>query len=119
MRVYFARGERCTSDLTPESRSGHDVLGRGLFSLGRQHGCDLVFDGAAGQSVSPRHCEIIYERRQYVLCDRSREGTLVNDRLIADPEVLRPGDWIRLGPNGPLLRFLGRPGSVRGRVTTA
>jgi hypothetical protein len=95
------------------------VLGRGLFSLGRQHGCDLVFDGAAGQSVSPRHCEIIYERRQYVLCDRSREGTLVNDRLIADPEVLRPGDWIRLGPNGPLLRFLGRPGSVRGRVTTA
>jgi hypothetical protein len=95
------------------------VLGRGLFTLGRQPGCDLVFDGPGAQSVSLRHCDLSYERRQYVLCDRSREGTLVNDRMITEPELLRPGDWIRLGPNGPLLRFLGRPGSVRGRVTTA
>jgi len=95
------------------------LLGRGMFTLGRQPGCDLVFDGAAGQLVSSRHCEITYERRHYLLCNRSSEGTLVNERALVEPVVLRPGDWIRLGPEGPLLRFLGQPADQRGKLTTA
>jgi len=95
------------------------LLKHDVFTLGRQPGCDLVFDGEGGQLVSARHCEITYERRHYVLTDRSREGTLVNDRVLTEPAVLRPGDWIRLGPEGPLLRFLGRPADLRGRLTTA
>ena len=90
-----------------------------LFVLGRQTGCDLVFDGDAALAVAPRHCEIIYEHRRYVLCDRSRDGTFVNDRAVVDPVTLRPGDWIRLGPSGPLLRFLGQSMDRRGRLTTA
>jgi hypothetical protein len=94
-------------------------LGRGVFTIGRQAGCDLVFDGEAGKRVSPRHCEISYERRHYVLADRSREGTLINDQVVVEPMALQPGDWIRLGPEGPLLRFFGKPTDFRGRLTTA
>jgi hypothetical protein len=99
---------------------GQDYLLHGAsFLLGRQPGCDLVFDGEAGHPVSPRHCEIVYEHRQYVLHNHSREGTLVNDRAVMEPVTLRPGDWIRLGWAGPLLRFLGEPADRRSRLTTA
>jgi pSer/pThr/pTyr-binding forkhead associated (FHA) protein len=43
-----------------------------------------------------------------VLRDASREGTWVNDQPVTGPVLLRPGDWIRLGPDGPVLRFLGQ-----------
>jgi hypothetical protein len=79
------------------------------FTLGRQAGCDIVFDGDAFSHVCARHCEIVFEHRAYMLFDRSREGTLVNDCLITGSAVLHAGDWIRLGPEGPTLRFLGRP----------
>ena len=95
------------------------LLGRGLFTIGRQAGCDLAFEGEAGKRVSARHCDISYERRRYVLCNRSRDGTLLNDQLVVEPMALRPGDRIRLGPEGPLLRFLGQPVDLRGRLTTA
>jgi hypothetical protein len=78
------------------------------FTLGRQHGCHLVFDGNLYLSVAPRHCEIVYDQRSFVLYDHSREGTLVNDAPVAGAVALRSGDWLRLGPDGPLLRFLGQ-----------
>jgi pSer/pThr/pTyr-binding forkhead associated (FHA) protein len=43
------------------------------------------------------------------LRDHSRNGTLVNDRPVIGELPLRAGDWIRLGPAGPLIRFLGKP----------
>jgi hypothetical protein len=43
-----------------------------------------------------------------MLFDRSREGTLINDAPVEGSALLRAGDWIRLGPDGPLLRFLGQ-----------
>jgi hypothetical protein len=84
------------------------LLGRSVFVLGRQSGCDLVVDGTLHPDVAPRHCELAPERRSYVLRDRSRAGTLVNDRPVRQQVILRPGDWIRLGPDGPLIRFLGQ-----------
>ncbi len=89
------------------------LLGAGKFQIGRQAGLDLVFDAEHWPGVSARHCEIVYERRCHMLCDRSREGTLVNDRPATQPVPLRPGDWIRLGPSGPLLRFLGQSADLR------
>jgi hypothetical protein len=78
------------------------------FTLGRHPECDLVFSAEAFPTVSPRHCEIIYDAPQFLLCDRSAVGTLLNEAP-AEPTVpLRAGDWVRLGPNGPLLRFLGQ-----------
>ncbi|HXG12212.1 MAG TPA: FHA domain-containing protein [Gemmataceae bacterium] len=99
---------------------GKDHLLDGVcFTLGRRTDCDLVFDSAEFPGVSARHCEIIYDRRTFFLRDRSRNGTLVNDRPVVQQVILQPGDWIRLGPGGPLLRFLGRAADQLKLVPTA
>lgn len=95
------------------------VLSGHSFVLGRQADCDLVFDSAAYPTVSGRHCEIVCERRTYILRDRSRNGTLVNERPVVHEIQLRGGDWIRLGPGGPLIRFLGRAADGLRLITTA
>jgi hypothetical protein len=89
------------------------------FLLGRHADCDLVFESELYPTVSGRHCEIVYERRTYVLRDRSRHGTLVNERPVIQEMVLQAGDWVRLGPGGPLVRFLGRAADQLKLVTTA
>jgi hypothetical protein len=89
------------------------------FLLGRHADCDLVFDSEQYPTVSGRHCEIVYERRIFLLRDRSRHGTLVNDRPVIQELVLQAGDWIRLGPGGPLVRFLGQAADQLKLMTTA
>lgn len=100
-------------------RGRDHLLARSLFVLGRDPSCDLVFESELYPSVSARHCEIVLDRRVYLLRDRSRHGTLVNDCPVMQQTSLRAGDWIRLGPSGPLLRFLGQPGDAQPIVTTA
>lgn len=78
--------------------------------LGSQIGCHLLFDNQRFPIVAPRHCEILFDQRDYLLHNRSRAGTLVNDAAVAGSTTLHPGDWIRLGPDGPLVRFLGHTG---------
>src|SRR5262249_46266588 len=91
---------------------GRDHLLKGTsFTLGRDPGCDLVFESELYPHVSARHCEIVFDRRSYVLYDRSRHGTLVNDRPVEQRGGRHSGDWIRLGPRGPVLRFLGTTSS--------
>jgi hypothetical protein len=89
------------------------VLNRATFLLGRQPTCDLVFDSDAYPAVSGIHCEVVNENRRHVLRDRSRHGTLVNDQPVARQVTLSAGDWIRLGPDGPVLRFLGQAADPR------
>lgn len=88
-------------------RGTDHVLNGRAFTLGRDPTCDLVFESELYPHVSARHCEIIFAHQAYVLRDCSRHGTLLNDRPMQQPAALHSGDWIRLGPNGPLLRFLG------------
>jgi hypothetical protein len=90
-----------------------------VFLLGRHADCDLVFESELYPTVSARHCEIVYERRTYVLRDRGRHGTLVNERPVVHEIVLQAGDWIRLGPGGPLVRFLGQSADQLRLMTTA
>lgn len=80
------------------------------FVLGSQLGCHLLFDVGRFPVVAPRHCEILFDYRTYLLFNRSRDGTMLNDAPVAGSAVLHPGDWIRLGPDGPLVRFLGHAG---------
>jgi hypothetical protein len=89
-------------------RGQDHILSAAPFTLGRDPTCDLVFESELYPHVSARHCEIVYDRRAYTLCDRSRHGTLLNDRRIEQQVALHSGDWIRLGPHGPVLRFLGQ-----------
>jgi pSer/pThr/pTyr-binding forkhead associated (FHA) protein len=100
-------------------RGQDHLLDSPCFTLGRLPDCDLVFDSAEYPTVSARHCEIVYDRLAFFLRDWSRNGTLVNDRPVVRQVALRPGDWIRLGPGGPLLRFLGRAADQLKLVPTA
>jgi pSer/pThr/pTyr-binding forkhead associated (FHA) protein len=85
----------------------HPVSGP-AFVLGRDPACDLVFESDLYPHVSARHCEIVFDRRHFTLLDRSRHGTMLNDRPVNQQAPLHSGDWIRLGPRGPVLRFLGQ-----------
>jgi hypothetical protein len=89
------------------------LLHGGSFVIGRQPGSDLVCDAELWPKVAARHCEIIYLHRTHVLCDRSKDGTLINDRPATQAIPLQAGDWIRLGPEGPLLRYLGQSNDLR------
>jgi pSer/pThr/pTyr-binding forkhead associated (FHA) protein len=97
------------------------ILPADSFILGHHLGCDLVLDSDRYPAVSSRHCEILYDRRAYLLRDRSHYGTWVNDHPVKQQVSLRPGDWICLGPatDGPALRFLGQPASGQRRLTTS
>jgi hypothetical protein len=90
-----------------------------VFLLGRHADCDLVFDSDLYPTVSGHHCEIVYERRTYILRDRSRHGTLVNERAVIQEIGLQAGDCIRLGPRGPVVRFLGHAADQLKLMTTA
>jgi hypothetical protein len=98
---------------------GYDyLLSSPLFVLGRDPACHLVFETDLYPTVSGRHCELVLTRGVYMLRDRSRHGTLINDCLVTQPTALHSGDWIRLGTGGPLLRFLGQASDQR-QLTTA
>jgi hypothetical protein len=84
------------------------VLEAQTFSLGSHVGCHLVIDGQTHPGVAGRHCDILHDRRAYVLHNRSQGGTLVNDSPVVGSVVLHSGDWIRLGSHGPMIRFLGQ-----------
>ena len=99
---------------------GHDhPLTGAVFSLGRDPACDLVFESELYPSVSAKHCEIALDHDAYLLRDRSRHGTLLNDHRVQVQAPLYSGDWIRLGPGGPVLRFLGRAARQPRLMTTA
>ncbi len=88
---------------------GRDFVVRAQpFLVGGNARCDLVVDTTVFPSVAGTHCEIVFQDKAYVLRDHSRCGTLVNDRPVIHEAILQSGDRIRLGPEGPVLRFLGR-----------
>ncbi|MFZ0062017.1 MAG: FHA domain-containing protein, partial [Pyrinomonadaceae bacterium] len=73
-------------------------------------GRDSTVEGAiaaAAAVVSRRHAEIRRRNEQYTLVDLgSFNGTMLNGRRIAAPEVLQHGDTIELGHGGPTIRFV-------------
>lgn len=93
------------------------LLNERSFFLGCQDGCHLVVDDPRHPNVSARHCEILFDHRTFILFNRSRDTTLVNDAPVHGSVILRAGDWIRLGHDGPTLRFLGQPTNNRTPLT--
>lgn len=88
------------------------------FAVGSQAGSHMYLDPRRHPGVAPRHCDILFDHRTYLIFNRCREGTLLNDAPVAGSAVLHAGDWIRLGLSGPLVRFLGQAGRLL-RSTTA
>jgi hypothetical protein len=93
------------------------LLGEHSFFLGCHDTCHLVVDDPRHAAVDAGQCEIVFDHRAYILFNRSRDATLVNDFPVNGSVVLHPGDWIRLGFEGPLVRFLGQANNSRTPLT--
>ncbi len=77
------------------------VVGPAGATIGRSRGCDVVLEDP---NVSRQHAEIRPRGGSWVLSDLgSTNGSSVNRRRIAGPEVLRPGDEVEVGTSR--LRF--------------
>jgi hypothetical protein len=83
------------------------LLHGGPFTLGWQTTCSLPLDAREHPQVAERHCDIVFDRRTFLVFNRSNHGTLVNDTSVVGSVVLHAGDRIRLGAQGPIVRFLG------------
>ena len=82
------------------------ILGKPSIWLGREPGCDIIFDASSG-TVSRKHAEIRIEDGDYFIVDnKSFNGTLVNEQRITTPIPLYNHDEIQLGIGGPVLKFV-------------
>jgi len=81
-------------------------LSNDVTRFGRDPGVEGAI-AAAAAVVSRRHAEIRRQDGNYVLVDLgSFNGTTLNGRRIATPELLHHGDNIELGRGGPTIRFV-------------
>ena len=81
-------------------------LSKDVTRFGRDPGVEGAI-AAAAAVVSRRHAEIRRQDENYILVDLgSFNGTMLNGRRIATPEVLHHDDNIELGRGGPTLRFV-------------
>ncbi|MCX7680587.1 MAG: FHA domain-containing protein [Anaerolineae bacterium] len=90
------------------SETSHPIPEQGM-RIGRAAGNDLVL---ADEEVSRYHATVwFYGGQLYIRDEKSTNGTWVNERRIAAPTPLRPGDHIRLGRT--VLEVVGRePGAT-------
>ncbi len=82
--------------------------------IGRDYRCQIVLDPSVYRSVSRRHAEITpvfgiespTGMRFWQICDlNSSNGTYINKVRVENCQVLREGDRITLGQNGPEFVF--------------
>jgi pSer/pThr/pTyr-binding forkhead associated (FHA) protein len=67
------------------------------FVIGRAHDCQLQLPSGF---VSRHHCELIVDEREHALRLRdlgSRNGTFVNDEIVAEERELKDGDRLTVG----------------------
>jgi hypothetical protein len=83
--------------------------GTNELSIGRDSSSSIKFDRGKDDLVSRFHAKIVCgmgRQHEYRIADLgSTNGTFVNNKRVISSARLVPGDLIRLGPNGPQLRF--------------
>lgn len=89
------------------ARAGEVVtFGKHYIGLGRHPLSDVRFDAERDLDVSSRHASIMRKTEGFVLQDlNSKNGTFVNGQRIAGDAMLRDGDVVSFGQNGPALKF--------------
>src|SRR5262249_7492233 len=89
------------------ARAGQiEAFRKGYIGLGRHPLSDVRFDAERDLDVSSRHAAIVRKTQGFVLQDLgSRNGTFVNGTRIAGDTLLKSGDVIGFGSNGPALEF--------------
>jgi pSer/pThr/pTyr-binding forkhead associated (FHA) protein len=71
------------------------------ITIGRAENNDISI---ADEQVSRLHAKLVWEEGAWRLISLGRNGTLVNDRVVAEAEMTDQSIF-RLGSNGPMLRF--------------
>jgi S1-C subfamily serine protease len=89
------------------ARAGQiEAFRKGYIGLGRHPLSDVRFDAERDLDVSSRHAAIVRKPEGFVLQDLgSRNGTFVNGMRITGDTLLKSGDVIGFGANGPALEF--------------
>lgn len=89
------------------ARAGQlEAFRKGYIGLGRHPLSDVRFDAERDLDVSSRHAAIVRKTEGFVLQDLgSKNGTFVNGTRITGDTVLKDGDVIGFGANGPALEF--------------
>ena len=89
------------------ARAGQiEAFRKGYIGLGRHPLSDVRFDAERDLDVSSRHAAIVRKTEGFVLQDLgSRNGTFVNAQRVTADTLLRDGDVIGFGANGPALEF--------------
>ena len=89
------------------ARAGQiEAFRKGYIGLGRHPLSDVRFDADRDLDVSSRHAAIVRKTEGFVLQDLgSRNGTFVNGQRVTGDTLLRDGDVIGFGANGPALEF--------------
>ena len=93
------------SHLSGSRRGQTDCLETARATFGCDAGCTVRFDRERDRAVAPVHAELLVENRTPRLTDRSGSRALwVNGEPCAGT-VLRDGDVVQFGENGPLIRI--------------
>ncbi len=89
------------------ARAGQvEAFRKGYIGLGRHPLSDVRFDAERDLDVSSRHAAIVRKTEGFVLQDLgSRNGTFINGTRITGDTLLKRGDVIGFGSNGPALEF--------------
>src|SRR5207237_6705558 len=89
------------------ARAGQlEAFRKGYIGLGRHPLSDVRFDAQRDLDVSSRHAAIVRKTEGFVLQDLgSRNDTFVNGQRLTADTLLRDGDVIGFGANGPALEF--------------
>ncbi len=88
---------------------GEQTFASEVVAIGRDGTeCQIVFDGEKWPMVSRRHAQLRFEHNRYLLSDtKSRFGTFLDGRRIAEPTAVRAGSRIQCGSAGPTLFVVG------------
>ena len=89
------------------ARAGQsETFRKSYIGLGRHPLSDVRFDAERDLDVSSHHAAVVRKAEGFVLQDLvSRNGTFVNGTRISGDTVLKRGDVIGFGSNGPALEF--------------
>lgn len=78
--------------------------------IGRRHDCDLRIPLP---TVSRRHCQVSLDNGALRIRDLgSRWGTYVNGKRLENETVVKPGDYMRIGPLTFVIQIDGKPEKI-------
>ena len=86
------------------------LLPSSVTVVGRRHDCDLRIPLP---TISRRHCQLSLSDGELSLRDLdSRWGTYINGQRLDNEAILKPGDYVRIGPLTFVIQIDGKPEKI-------